>query len=103
MERPAVEFAWNGEVSLAYQVVGEGPIDVLLVPGWFSNLDIQWESPYLERFLHGLSEQARLIITDRRGWGLSERFSPDDVPPWRHSPMISGRCWTKSAARGRWS
>ncbi len=81
MERPAVEFAWNGEVALAYQVVGEGPIDVLLVPGWFSNLDIQWESPYLARFLHGLSEQARLIITDRRGWGLSERFSPGDVPP----------------------
>ncbi len=54
---------------------------MLLVPGWFSNLDIQWESPYLARFLHRLSEKARLIITDRRGWGLSERFSPSDVPP----------------------
>ena len=81
MERPAVEFAWNGEVALAYQVLGEGPVDVLLVPGWFSNLDLQWESPYLSRFLRGLSEGVRLIITDRRGWGLSERFSPGDVPP----------------------
>jgi len=78
---PETEYAWNGDVSLAYQVVGEGPIDVLLVPGWFSNLDLQWESPYLARFLHRLSEHARLIITDRRGWGLSERFSPGDVPP----------------------
>ncbi len=80
-ERPETEYAWNGDVSLAYQVVGEGPVDVLLVPGWFSNLDLQWESPYLARFLERLSQQARLIITDRRGWGLSERFSPSDVPP----------------------
>ena len=81
MERPAVEFAWNGDVSLAYQVVGAGPVDLLLVPGWFSNLDVQWESPHLARFLRGLSAQARLIITDRRGWGLSDRFSPREVPP----------------------
>ena len=81
MDRPETNYAWNGDVSLAYQVMGEGPVDVLLVPGWFSNIDLQWESPYLARFLRRLSEQARLIITDRRGWGLSERFSPGDVPP----------------------
>ena len=42
-----MEFAWSGEVALAYQVVGEGPVDLLFLPGWFSNLDVQWESPYL--------------------------------------------------------
>lgn len=81
MERPRVGFAMNGEVSLAYQVVGDGPIDLLYVPGYFTHLDVQWESPFLARFLTGLAEHARLIITDRRGWGCSERFAPTDVPP----------------------
>ena len=81
MQRPPVGYAMNGEVSLAYQVVGEGPADLLYVPGYFANLDVQWESPFMTRFLNGLAEHARLIITDRRGWGCSERFSPTDVPP----------------------
>ena len=81
VDRPDVQFAWNGDISLAYQVVGEGPIDLLYLPGYFSNLDVQWESPFMARFLHGLAEHARLIITDRRGWGCSERFAPNDVPP----------------------
>ena len=76
MERPGVEFAWSGEVALAYQVVGEGPVDLLFLPGWFSNLDVQWESPYLAGFLRRLGRNGRLIVSDRRGWGLSDRFSP---------------------------
>ncbi len=80
LKRPRVGFAINGEVSLAYQVVGDGPIDLLYVPGYFTHLDVQWESPFLARFLNGLAEHARLIITDRRGWGCSERFAPTDVP-----------------------
>ncbi len=68
-------------MALAYQVIGDGPIDLLFVPGYFSNLDVQWESPFLARFLRGLAEHARLIITDRRGWGCSDRFSPTEVPP----------------------
>src|SRR4029077_223226 len=42
--------------------------------------DMNWESPYLARFLRGLARHARLIITDRRGWGASDRFSPTDIP-----------------------
>ncbi len=80
MERPAVSFASNGEIALAYQVVGDGPEDLLYVPGYFSNLDLNWESPFMARYLRGLADHARLIITDRRGWGCSERFSPTDVP-----------------------
>ena len=81
MKPGPIQYAWNGDNALAYQIVGEGPIDLLVYFGWMSNLDVQWESPYLTRFLQRLSEHARLIITDRRGWGCSERFSPTDVPP----------------------
>ena len=78
---PEVRYAWNGDVSLAYQVFGEGPVDLLYLQGYCSHLDLSWESPYLARFLRGLGARARVIATDRRGWGLSERFSPDAVPP----------------------
>jgi pimeloyl-ACP methyl ester carboxylesterase len=76
-----VQYAWNGDNALAYQVVGDGPIDLLVYFGHLSNLDVMWESPYLAGFLRGLAAHGRLIITDRRGWGCSERFSPADVPP----------------------
>jgi class 3 adenylate cyclase/pimeloyl-ACP methyl ester carboxylesterase len=73
-------FAWNGDVSLAYQVCGDGPTDLVYLQGFCSNLDVSWESPYLARFLNGLAAHARLIVTDRRGWGCSERFTPGDIP-----------------------
>jgi class 3 adenylate cyclase len=77
----AVQYAFNGDVSLAYQVIGDGPVDVLMVGGWVSNLDLQWDSPYVSKFLAGLAEGHRLIITDRRGNGLSERFQPSHISP----------------------
>jgi class 3 adenylate cyclase len=79
--RPPVEFARNGDVMLAYQAVGDGHADLLFMNGWFSNLDLNWENPHLAAMLRALGEGRRLIVTDRRGWGLSERFSPTDVPP----------------------
>jgi class 3 adenylate cyclase len=80
MERPETHFAWNGDVSLAYQVLGHGPTDLLYLQGYCSNVDMNWESPSLARFLRGLASHARLIVMDRRGWGCSERFTPGDVP-----------------------
>ena len=80
MERPETRFAWNGEVSLAYQICGSDPTDLVYLQGYCSNVDVNWESPYLSRFLRGLAGHARLIVTDRRGWGCSERFSPGYVP-----------------------
>ena len=80
MQRPRTRFAWNGDVSLAYQVCGDGPTDLVYLQGYCSNVDVNWESPRLARFLLGLAAHARLIITDRRGWGCSERFTPGDVP-----------------------
>ena len=80
MHGPETRFAWNGDVSLAFQVLGSGPVDLLYFQGYVSQVDLQWESPHLARFLHGLARQARLIVTDRRGWGASDRFSPHDIP-----------------------
>jgi len=79
--RAPVSYAFNGDTALAYQVVGDGPVDVVMLPGLFSHLDVQWEDPRFAEFLHGLAEGHRLIVTDRRGLGLSERFAPDHVPP----------------------
>jgi class 3 adenylate cyclase len=80
MNRPETRYAWNGDVSLAYQVVGETDADLLYLQGYCSNVDVNWESPYLAGFLRGLARHARLIVMDRRGWGCSERFTPGSVP-----------------------
>jgi class 3 adenylate cyclase len=80
MNRPETRYAWNGDVSLAYQLVGDGPSDLLYLQGYCSNVDMNWESPHLAHFLRGLARHARLIVTDRRGWGCSERFTPGYVP-----------------------
>jgi class 3 adenylate cyclase len=78
---PPIRYAWNGDVALAYQVFGEGPIDLLYLQGFVSHVELSWESPSFAGFLRGLARHARVIHTDRRGWGLSDRFSPNDVPP----------------------
>jgi class 3 adenylate cyclase/pimeloyl-ACP methyl ester carboxylesterase len=77
--RPETRYAWNGDVALAYQVFGAGPVDLVYMQGYTSHVDLNWESPHLARFLRGLGERARVIHADRRGWGCSERFSPGDV------------------------
>src|SRR5438105_4745909 len=77
--RPETRYAWNGAVALAYQVFGDGRIDLVYLQGYTSHVDLNWESPYLARFLKGLGQMARVIHTDRRGWGCSDRFSPGDV------------------------
>lgn len=62
-------------MALAYQVVGEGPRDVLLVSGYLSNVEYAWRYPSLRRFLEGIAEFSRLILMDRRNSGLSDRVS----------------------------
>jgi class 3 adenylate cyclase len=65
---------------IAYQVVGEGPFDLVYVPGWFSNLECLWEMPDLGDFLRELATFSRLIVFDRRGSGLSDRpFTTDSL------------------------
>jgi len=71
----------SGGVHIAYQVLGDGPIDLVYLPGYASNVQWLWELPANARFLGRLAEFSRLIVMDRRGTGLSDRFSPEDLPP----------------------
>lgn len=68
---PTTSYAKSGEVSIAYQMVGEGP-DLVLVPGFVSNVEAAWGWPNLARFLHRLASVSRLIVFDKRGTGLSD-------------------------------
>jgi class 3 adenylate cyclase len=81
LNRPETRYAWNDGNALAYQVVGDGPIDIILQLGFASHLDLNWESLHLSAFMRGLAQLGRLIISDRRGFGLSERYAPTDIPP----------------------
>jgi pimeloyl-ACP methyl ester carboxylesterase len=71
--QPDTRYALSGGVNIAYQVLGEGPRDLVLVPGWVSNIEVLWEEPALARFLTRLSSFTRLILFDKRGTGLSDR------------------------------
>src|SRR4030095_15614328 len=75
---PQTRYARSGGVNIAYQVVGDGPIDLVLVPGWVSNIDVFWEEPTMARLLTRLATFSRLILFDKRGTGLSDRVS--DMP-----------------------
>src|SRR5207248_10884894 len=75
---PETRYAKSGEVSIAYQVVGDGPNDLVLVPGFVSHLDIDWDDPAHARFLRRLASFSRLIRFDKRGTGLSDR--PGGLP-----------------------
>jgi pimeloyl-ACP methyl ester carboxylesterase len=71
---PDVRYARSGRVAIAFQVVGDGPVDLVLVPGFASQLDSLWDEPRLVAFLHCLAEHARLILFDAREQGLSDRL-----------------------------
>ena len=69
---PDVSYARSGDVAIAYQVVGEGPVDLVFVP-FFGNIRWAWELPAFARFLERLASFSRLILFDKRGTGLSDR------------------------------
>ena len=69
----ATRYASNGDIHIAYQTVGEGPIDLVLVGGSVTNLDVLWEDPDYRRFCERLASFTRLILFDKRGMGLSDR------------------------------
>ena len=76
---PRTRYARNGDVSIAYQVVGDGPIDVLLSFGFATHVELIWEEPSMARFLQRLGRVGRLILYDRRGTGLSDPIAEHDV------------------------
>ena len=73
--RPRTCYARTGEAHVAYQVTGEGPVDLVLTPGFISHLDLQWESVGYRRFVRQLASFARVIRYDKRGTGLSDPVS----------------------------
>jgi class 3 adenylate cyclase len=79
-EQPETRFARNGDVHLAYQVVGIGPIDLLLIDSWVHHVEVVWEIPEWARVLRRLSSFTRLIHFDRRGTGLSDPVPLDELP-----------------------
>ena len=77
---PTTRYARSADVNIAYQVVGDGPLDLVLVPGWVSQVEAMWDEPTHEAFLRRLASFSRLIVFDKRGTGLSDRVSVDRLP-----------------------
>jgi pimeloyl-ACP methyl ester carboxylesterase len=80
MPQPETRYARSGELNIAYQVTGGGPADLIYVPGWVSNIEMMWENPAMVHLLDRLSSFSRLILFDKRGTGLSDRLSNDELP-----------------------
>jgi pimeloyl-ACP methyl ester carboxylesterase len=77
---PTTRYAKSGDVNIAYQVVGDGPFDLVYVPGFVSNIDLMWEELGLAAFLERLASFSRLILFDKRGTGLSDPVPLDALP-----------------------
>jgi class 3 adenylate cyclase len=74
------QYTRSGDVHIAYQVHGQGPLDIVYVPGWVSHVELAWEEPTLASFLNRFSSFARLITFDKRGTGLSDRVPDEQLP-----------------------
>jgi pimeloyl-ACP methyl ester carboxylesterase len=101
-ELPLTRYAMSGDVSVAYQTMGDGPINIIAIPGIVSHVEFMHEMPGYTAFLQRLSKFARVITFDKRGQGLSDRISGaptleermDDVravlTPLAHNVQL---CW----------
>jgi pimeloyl-ACP methyl ester carboxylesterase len=78
VEQPETHYAKGPDGNIAYQVVGEGPMDLVIVPGWISHVDLMWNDPGWPTFVGELASFARVILYDKRGTGLSD---PVDAVP----------------------
>ena len=77
---PETHYVQNGEVNIAYQVIGSGPVDVVFVMGWVSHLEYFWKNELFASFLNHLASFSRLILFDKRGTGLSDRVPVTELP-----------------------
>ena len=71
---PDIRYAKSGDVHIAYQVFGSGPVDLVIIPGFISNIEHYWDWPEAARWLNHLAGRARVILFDKRGTGLSDRL-----------------------------
>jgi class 3 adenylate cyclase len=78
--QPETRYAWLGQDRIAYQVLGDGPPDLVMTGA--ITIDVAWEDPGVALFLHALGSFCRLILFDRRGTGASDPPPPDPLPPW---------------------
>jgi class 3 adenylate cyclase/alpha-beta hydrolase superfamily lysophospholipase len=79
-QMPETRYAQSAGVNIAYQVVGDGPVDVVYVPGWVSHVELAWELPDLAAGFERLASFARLILFDKRGTGMSDPVPADQLP-----------------------
>ncbi|MDP9342084.1 MAG: adenylate/guanylate cyclase domain-containing protein [Actinomycetota bacterium] len=78
--RPETRYAKSGDLHIAYQVIGDGPIDLVYVPGFVSHLEVYWEEPIVAAYFTRLARFSRLIVLDKRGSGMSDRVPIDQLP-----------------------
>jgi pimeloyl-ACP methyl ester carboxylesterase/DNA-binding CsgD family transcriptional regulator len=97
---PQTRYANSGDVRIAYQVIGNGPIDLVFVPGFLSNLEVHWEDPSYSHLLRRLGTFTRLIQFDKRGTGLSDRVDLQHLPNLE-SRMDDVRAVMDAAGSGR--
>jgi pimeloyl-ACP methyl ester carboxylesterase len=79
---PTTGYATLDEDRIAYQIIGDGPVDLVVTAGWLSPFDIEWEEPNVRAFFQQLARFARVIRFDRRGMGASDPIPLDALPPW---------------------
>ena len=79
MQAPVTSYASSGDVNIAYQVIGEGPFDVVYIPGAVSHVDLIWDDPARSRYFERLSRFCRLIVLDKRGTGASDAAGVGDL------------------------
>src|SRR5688572_5406215 len=77
---PETRYAKSGDVHIAYQVVGDGPLDLVLVPAFVSHLETNWDDSNSRRFFERLAAFSRLILFDKRGTGMSDRVPEAALP-----------------------
>ena len=82
MSRPDTKYVAIGDADVAYQVLGEGPSDLLFFNGLGSNVEMAWEDPVIADFLRRLASLRRLIFFDRRGTGASDGVPRNAIPTW---------------------
>jgi class 3 adenylate cyclase len=95
---PDIKYARNGDVSIAYQVVGRGPVDLVSVSGFVSHLEVPWESRLYRRFFERMARFARVILWDKREQGLSDRLGQ---PPTLEQGMDDLRAVMDAAGSDR--
>jgi pimeloyl-ACP methyl ester carboxylesterase len=80
LSEPETRYVKSGDAHIAYQVVGDAPVDLIVVRGYISHVEVAWESPALAAFYRRLASFCRLILFDKRGTGLSDRVPEDRLP-----------------------